>query len=156
MASHSTRATVVPKGERDRLKKLCRNISRPALCLKRLGVRSDGKIVWSLRKPWRDGAKSFVFKPYECLAKLAVLVPHPRVSMATATGTFAATWKGILNGRSVQGERMDRAPTCRRSVPRTVGRFRKRGTVNQTSRGVFAQGEFVGDDGAEQAPADER
>ncbi|MFT5735511.1 MAG: hypothetical protein ACI8WY_004198 [Planctomycetota bacterium] len=63
-------ATVVPKGERDRLEKLCRYISKPALCLKRVEVRSDGNIVWSLRKVWRDGTKSFVFTPQEFIAKL--------------------------------------------------------------------------------------
>ncbi len=82
-------ATVVPEGERDRLEKLCRYVSRPALCLKRLEVRSDGKIVWSLRKVWRDGTKSFVFTPHEFIARLAALVPHPREHQLTYQGVLA-------------------------------------------------------------------
>jgi len=58
-------ATRVRAGERDRLEKLCRYVTRPALCLKRLGVRSDGQISWSLRKAWRDGTKAFVMTPNE-------------------------------------------------------------------------------------------
>ncbi|MFT5732711.1 MAG: hypothetical protein ACJAZN_001194 [Planctomycetota bacterium] len=82
-------ATVVPKGKRTRLEKLCRYISRPALCLKRVEVRSDGNIVWSLRKVWRDGTKSFVFTPHEFIAKLAALVPHPREHQLTYQGVLA-------------------------------------------------------------------
>ncbi|WP_419190269.1 transposase [Saltatorellus ferox] len=37
-------ATVVRKGQRDRLEKLCRYVTRPVLCLDRLEVRSDGLI----------------------------------------------------------------------------------------------------------------
>jgi len=38
----------------------------------------DGQISWTLRKPWRDGTKAFVMTPYEFIARLAALVPHPR------------------------------------------------------------------------------
>ncbi|MFT6833246.1 MAG: hypothetical protein ACJAZN_003427 [Planctomycetota bacterium] len=82
-------ATVVPKGERDLLEKLCRYISRPALCLKRLEVRSDGNSLSSLRKVWRDGTKSFVSTPQEFIAKLAALVPHPREHQLTYQGVLA-------------------------------------------------------------------
>ncbi|MGK0482287.1 MAG: hypothetical protein ACJAQ3_002266 [Planctomycetota bacterium] len=71
------------------MEKLCRYISRPALCLKRLEVRSDGNIVWSLRKVWRDGTKSFVFTPQEFIAKIAALVPHPREHELTYQGVLA-------------------------------------------------------------------
>ena len=82
-------ATVVHKGQRDRLERLCRYVTRPALCLNRLKMRSDGQISWSLRKPWRDGTKAFVFTPLEFLAKLAALVPHPREHQLTYQGVLA-------------------------------------------------------------------
>ena len=63
-------ATRVKAGDRSRLEKLCRYVTRPALCLKRLEVRSDGQISWSLRRPWRDGTKAFVMTPNEFLARL--------------------------------------------------------------------------------------
>ena len=82
-------ATVVPKGERGQLEKLCRYISRPAICLKRLEVQSDGRIAWYLRRAWRDGTKAFVMAPRVFLARLAALVPHPREHQLTYHGVLA-------------------------------------------------------------------
>jgi hypothetical protein len=32
-------------------------------------LREDGKVIWNLRKPWRDGTRSFVFDPLaKCIA----------------------------------------------------------------------------------------
>ena len=70
-------ATRVKAGDRNAREKLCRYVNRPALCLKRLEVRSDGQISWSLRNPWRDGTKAFVMTPYEFLSRRAAIVPHP-------------------------------------------------------------------------------
>ena len=82
-------ATRVKAGDRARLEKLCRYVTRPALCLKRLEVRSDGQISWSLRRPWRDGTKAFVMTPDEFLARLAAIVPHPREHQLTYQGVLA-------------------------------------------------------------------
>ena len=40
-------ATRVAEGNRSQLEKLCRYVTRPAICLKRLEVRSGGMISWS-------------------------------------------------------------------------------------------------------------
>ncbi len=82
-------ATRVSAGQRDRLEKLCRYVTRPALCLKRLEVRTDGQISWFLRRPWRDGTKAFVMTPGEFLARLAAIVPHPREHQLTYQGVLA-------------------------------------------------------------------
>ena len=82
-------ATLVQRGQRGQLEKLCRYVTRPAICLKRLEVRSDGKISWSLRKPWRDGTKAFLMTPYQFIARLAALVPHPREHQLTYQGVLA-------------------------------------------------------------------
>ena len=82
-------ATRVKAGERDRLERLCRYVTRPAICLKRLEIRSDGQISWSLRKAWRDGTKGFVMTPNEFLSRLAAIVPHPREHQLTYQGVLA-------------------------------------------------------------------
>ena len=87
--SLSTQRLGVKAGDRDAREKLCRYVNRPALCLKRLEVHSDGQISWSLRKPWRDGTKAFVMTPYEFLARLAAIVPHPREHQLTYQGVLA-------------------------------------------------------------------
>ena len=82
-------ATLVRRGQRAQLEKLCRYVTRPAICLERLEVRSDGRISWSLRKPWRDGTKAFVMTPYQFIARLAAIVPHPREHQLTYQGVLA-------------------------------------------------------------------
>ena len=82
-------ATRVQKGQRAQLEKLCRYVTRPAVCLKRLEVRSDGLISWSLRKAWRDGTKGFLLTPHQFIARLAAIVPHPREHQLTYQGVLA-------------------------------------------------------------------
>ncbi|MCP3915950.1 MAG: hypothetical protein GY711_10380 [bacterium] len=38
----------------------------------------EGKVVYELRRPWRDGTTHFVFEPLTLLERLAALVLHPR------------------------------------------------------------------------------
>ena len=82
-------ATQVGEGHRSQLEKLCRYVTRPAICLKRLEVRADGMISWKLRRPWRDGTRAFLMRPYEFIARLASLVPHPREHQLTYQGVLA-------------------------------------------------------------------
>jgi hypothetical protein len=82
-------ATLVAQGNRSQLEKLCRYVTRPAICLKRLEVRADGMISWKLRRPWRDGTRAFLMTPYEFIARLASLVPHPREHQLTYQGVLA-------------------------------------------------------------------
>ena len=82
-------ATLIQKGQRGQLEKLCRYVTRPAICLKRLEVRSDGLISWSLPKAWRDGTKAFILTPYQFIARLAAIVPHPREHQLTYQGVLA-------------------------------------------------------------------
>lgn len=51
---------VVPAEHRGRLERRCR---------------------YALRQPWRDGTTDVVFDPVEFLARLAVLVPRPRINL---------------------------------------------------------------------------
>ena len=41
--------------QRDRLERLCRYVTRPAICLERLTVRADGQIQYELKNPFSGG-----------------------------------------------------------------------------------------------------
>ncbi|QDV08003.1 Putative transposase [Planctomycetes bacterium Poly30] len=82
-------ATLIRKGQRAQLEKLCRYVTRPAISLERFDVRPDGMVSWLLRKAWRDGTKGFVMTPYQFMARLAALAPHPREHQLTYQGVLA-------------------------------------------------------------------
>jgi hypothetical protein len=75
--------------QRDRLERLCRYVTRPAICLDRLTVRADGKIQYELKNPFRDGTTHILFSPLDFLSKLAALVPRPRHNLVRYHGVFA-------------------------------------------------------------------
>ena len=64
-------------------------MTRPSISLQRFEVRTDGMVSWLLRKAWRDGTQGFVMKPYQFLARLAAIVPHPREHQLTYQGVLA-------------------------------------------------------------------
>jgi hypothetical protein len=74
---------------RDKLERLCRYISRPAVAQERLSRTSEGRIRYSLKTPYRDGTTHVVFEPLDFLARLAALVPSPGVNLTRYHGVFA-------------------------------------------------------------------
>ncbi|WP_145194734.1 transposase [Planctomycetes bacterium Poly30] len=90
-------ATLIRKGQRAQLEKLCRYVTRPAISLERFEVHPDGMVSWLLRKAWRDGTKGFVMKPYQFLARLAAIVPHRRCAIRW----YRARWFGRSRRRQV-------------------------------------------------------
>jgi hypothetical protein len=75
--------------QRDKLERLCRYISRPAVSTERLSRLSDGRIRYALKTPYRDGTTHVVFEPLDFLARLAALVPSPGVNVMRYHGVFA-------------------------------------------------------------------
>jgi len=75
--------------QRDRLKRLCRYITRPALCLDWLSVSATGQCVYPFKNPFRDGTTHVLFNPLDFIARLATLVPRPRVNLTRYHGVFA-------------------------------------------------------------------
>ena len=75
--------------EREKLERLCRYISRPALAEKRLSLTPSGKVRYHFKTPWRDGTTHVVFEPLDFIARLAALVPKPRVNLTRFHGVFA-------------------------------------------------------------------
>jgi hypothetical protein len=67
--------------QRDELERLCRYIARPAIAEKRLSLNNQGKVRYELKTPYRDGTTHVIFEPVDFIAKLATLVPRPRVNL---------------------------------------------------------------------------
>ena len=79
--------------QRDKLERLCRYISRPAVSEKRLALTANGQIRYELKTPYRNGTTHVIFEPLDFMAKLAALVPKPRVNLTRFHGVFAPNSK---------------------------------------------------------------
>ena len=88
--------------QRSKLERLCRYVARPPLALERLSVTDDGKLRYALKRPYANGTTHFLFDPLDLLAKLAALVPRPRVNLTRYHGVFAPNSK--LRARLVPGK----------------------------------------------------
>jgi hypothetical protein len=76
-----------------RFERLCRYISRPAVSEKRLSLTPNGNVRYQLKTPYRDGTTHVIFEPVDFIAKLAALVPRPRVNLTRFHGVFAPNSK---------------------------------------------------------------
>jgi hypothetical protein len=74
---------------RERLEKLCRYVARPSLSQERLQELPDGRVVYELKRGWRDGTTHVVMTPQVLLERLAALVPRPRRHLVTYHGVLA-------------------------------------------------------------------
>jgi hypothetical protein len=59
------------------------------LCLERLSTNAAGQVVYQLKNPYRDGTTHILFSPEDFIARLAALVPRPRVNLTRYHGVFA-------------------------------------------------------------------
>ena len=93
---------------RQKLERLCRYITRPALSHKRLRRTPAGEVVLQLKTPYRDGTTHLVMTPLEFLQRVAALVPRPRLPLIRFHGVLAP--HAALRSQIVPGE-ADPAPT---------------------------------------------
>jgi hypothetical protein len=82
-------AVRVPAHDRRRLEKLVRYVARSPVSLQRLSRRSDGCLVYKLKRRWRDGTTHVVFEPADFITKLAAMVPPPRAHVVRYHGVLA-------------------------------------------------------------------
>ena len=61
--------------EADKLERLCRYITRPAIAERRLSISPQGRVRYELNTPWKNGTTHVEFEPIDFIAKLAALVP---------------------------------------------------------------------------------
>ena len=72
-----------------KLERLCRYIARPAVSEKWLSLTPNGNVRYQLKTPYRDGTTHVIFEPQDFIARLAALVPKPRVNLTRFQGVFA-------------------------------------------------------------------
>jgi hypothetical protein len=75
--------------ETDILQRLTRYIARPALAESRLSLTAQGDLRYRIKSPWRDGTTHLILQPLDFLARLASLVPKPRVNLTRYHGILA-------------------------------------------------------------------
>jgi hypothetical protein len=85
-------------GDKKTLERLCRYITRPALAEGRLSLTPQGRVRYTLKTPYRDGTTHVVFAPLDFIARLAALVPKPRVPLTRYHGVFAphSRWRAQI------------------------------------------------------------
>ncbi|MBM4369944.1 MAG: transposase, partial [Deltaproteobacteria bacterium] len=48
----------LPAGELERLEHLCRYVTRPPIATQRLALAPDGRVIYGLKRHWRDGTSA--------------------------------------------------------------------------------------------------
>ena len=107
-AGFSLHAAVAAEAdERQKLERVCRYIARPAVSTERLSLTNQGHIRYALKTPYRDGTTHVIFEPLDFMARLAALVPKPRVNLTRFHGVFAPN--SHLRAQVTPGKRGRRA-----------------------------------------------
>ena len=93
-------AQAVPAEDREALERLLRYGLRAPFSQERLSRRSDGKVVYKLRRPWPNerGATHLILEPLDFLRRLAALVSFPYSHQIRRHGVFANRhrFRGLL------------------------------------------------------------
>jgi hypothetical protein len=79
----------VEADQRAKLERLARYVSRPPVAEERLALTAQGQVCYRLKTPYRDGTTRIVLEPLDFIARLAALVPPPRVHLTRYHGVFA-------------------------------------------------------------------
>jgi len=121
--------------ERRKLERLCRYITRPAIAEPRLSLTPSGNVRYQLKTPYRDGTTHVIFEPLDFMARLAALVPRPRVNLTRYHGVFAPNsphraWvtkagRGRGANRKVSDEEEEDTPVARRSAMTWAQRLKR-------------------------------
>ena len=125
----------VKSTQRAKLERLCRFICRPPVSEKRLFVTPRGDIGYSLKTPYRDGTTHVIFEPLDFIARLAALVPPPRLNLTRFYGVFApnsryrARITPVRQGRGTKpikpAREKDRTPAEQQAAMRWAQRLKR-------------------------------
>ena len=66
------------------------------MAVPRLSLSSTGKVLYTLKTPYRDGTTQVAFDPVDFIARLSALVPKPRINLTRYHGVLAPNhrWRG--------------------------------------------------------------
>ena len=64
-------------------------MSHPPVATERMALTSSGHVRYPLKTPYRDGTTHVVIEPLDFMARLAALVPPPRMHLTRYHGVFA-------------------------------------------------------------------
>ncbi|MBP7148229.1 MAG: transposase [Acidobacteria bacterium] len=95
----------MPAHDRQRLERLCRCVARPALAAERLARLDDGRLLYQLKRRWRDGTSALLFQPHERSRAVYVelLAIEHESGLLTELQTLPTTedlWKAAHSGDS--------------------------------------------------------
>jgi hypothetical protein len=127
--------------QREKLERLCRYVSRPPIAVERLALTSTGQVRYQLKTSYRDGTTHIVLEPLYLMARLAALVPPPRMHLTRFHGVFAP--EGVARQRAgdsggvvVSGRSGARRLELVNSAGRPgTGKFRRPSAVNSARAG---------------------
>jgi hypothetical protein len=122
--------------QRQKLERLCRYITRPALGHKRLSRTRAGEVVLQLKTPYRDGTTHLVMTPLEFLQRLAALVPRPRLHLIRFHGVLAPN--ATLRSQIVHGAANSETDIANRNDDLPAASLRARMNWAQLLKRVFA------------------
>jgi hypothetical protein len=120
-----------------RLERLCRYISRPAVSENRLSLTANGHVRYQLKTPYRDGTTHVIFEPLDFIARLAALVPKPRVNLTRYNGVFAPNSKHRAQVTPAKRGKGTKRPATGDSAEQTPGERRASMTWAQRLKRVF-------------------
>ena len=85
---------------------------RPAVAVPRLSLSSTGKVLYTLKTPYRDGTTQVAFEPVDFIARLAALVPKPRVNLTRFHGVLAPNhrWRAVGHASQTRQRRETNRP----------------------------------------------
>jgi hypothetical protein len=71
---------------------------RPPLAMERLSLLPDGRLLYRLKRRWRDGTTHVIYEPLELLERLTALVPPPRFHSVKYPDILApsAAWRLLV------------------------------------------------------------
>ena len=92
------------------------------MAVERLDLTAQGQVRYRLKTPYRDGTTHSVLEPVDFMARLAALVPPPRVHLTRYHGVFAphATRRAAVMPAGRGSGAGNQAGTAKRAPPRPV------------------------------------
>jgi len=112
----------VEAGQREKLERLTRYVSRPPVSEERLSLTAQGQVRYRLKTAYRDGTTDIVLEPLDFIARLAALVPPPRAHLTRYHGVFAphAALRAAITPAGRGPKARSRATAPERPTPKHV------------------------------------